>query len=127
MNKKYIISLDGNRIGTTNFEKADAPMGVVMGLISFETIDSPYIYFLNYCKNNNIKITENDPDLECIFTQSIEGLKVFNETGIEIKGVGANIYAFKDDGYYIDVFGIPYPFYEEEFPHHREAYEKQFS
>lgn len=32
----------------------------------------------------------------------------------------------KEDGDEIDVFGIPYPFYGDEFPHHQEAYRNQF-
>ena len=126
MSKKYILCLDGKRIGVTHFESADAPMGVVMGVIDFEGIESPYLFFRNYCEENNIVINEDDPEYEAIFTQSIDGLRVFNEDGVEIKGVGATVSGFKEEGYYIDVFGIPYPFYREEFPHHREAYEKQF-
>ena len=125
--KKYIIKLDGKRIGTTNLEKADAPMGVVFGLINFEGINNPYQFLSNYCKNNNILINENDPEVEAIFTQTIDTLTVFNEEGIEIKGVGSAISGFKEEGYEIEILGIPYPFYEEEFPHHREAYDKQFS
>ena len=127
MTKKYIVNLDGKRIGTTCFEKADAPMGVAMGLIEFEGISNPYHLIRDYCKNNNVPLNENDPKLEAIFTQSIDGLTVFNEEGIEIKGESATISGFKEEGYYIDIFGIPYLFYGEEFPHHREAYDKQFS
>ena len=29
-------------------------------------------------------------------------------------------------GFEITIEGIPYPFYEEEFPHHRKAYEDMF-
>lgn len=126
MNKKYIVQLEGKRIGITYFERADAPMGVVMGKIIFEGIDSPYQLFRNYCKKENIAINEDDPKIGAIFTQSIQELKVFTEDGIEIKGAGATISGFTDEGYEIDVFGIPYPFYNEEFPHHRKAYDNQF-
>lgn len=34
---------------------------------------------------------------------------------------------FRDEGYGITILGVPYPCYGEEFPHHREAYEKQFA
>lgn len=126
MNKKYTVKLEGKRIGITYFERAGAPMGVVVGKILFEGIDSPYQLFRDYCKRNNIAINDNDPKLGAIFTQSIQGLKIFTENGVEIKGLGAAISGFKDEGYEIDVFGIPYPFYGEEFPHHREAYDNQF-
>jgi hypothetical protein len=124
MNKKYIVFLDNQRIGTTQFEKADAPMGVVMGLIEFEGVVSPYHLIHNYCENNNVTINEHDPECEVIFTQSIKGLKVFNEAGVEIKGEGVTVSGFQDEGYYINIFGIPYPFYGEEFSHHSEAYWK---
>lgn len=126
MNKKYLIKLDGVAIGYTHFESADAPMGVVMGKIIFEGVDSPYTMFKEHCIANEIELNEDDPDLEAIFTQSIDGLQVFRDDGLEIKGVGATIMGFKEEGYEIDVFGIPYPFYGEEFKHHREAYENQF-
>lgn len=126
MNKKYIVFLDNQRIGTTQLEKADAPMGVVMGLIEFEGVASPYHLFRNYCENNNVPINENDLEDEVIFTESIAGLKVLNEAEVEIKGVGITVSGSKNEGYYVDIFGIPYPFYGEEFSHHCEAYEKQF-
>lgn len=125
--KRYIIKLDGNRIGTTNLENADAPMGVVFGLINFEGINNPYQFLSNYCKNNNIPVNENNPEVESISTQTIDDLTVFNEDGIEIKGAGSAISGFMEEGYEIEIIGIPYPFYEEEFPHHCEAYDKLFS
>lgn len=33
MNKTYLIKFKNQTIGTTNLEKADAPMGVVFGAI----------------------------------------------------------------------------------------------
>lgn len=125
--EEYIITLEGKRIGTTKLEKADPPMGVVFGLIEFEEIDSPYNFILKYCKANNVALNEDDPKLEAIFTQEIDELLVFNRQGVEIKGIGSSISGFKQEGYEIEIFGIPYPFYEEEFPHHREAYDNHFS
>ncbi len=126
MEKKYRIELDGVPIGFTLFEAADASMGVVVGKIVFEGVESPYALFKEYCSANEVTLNEDDPKLEAIFTQSIDALRVFRDDGLEIKGIGATIMGFKEDGYEIDVFGIPYPFYEEEFKHHREAYENQF-
>ena len=125
--KKYIIEIDGQRIGTTRLEKADPPMGVVFGLIEFEGIDNPYKFISHYCDINGIPVNENDPNLEAIFTQSIEGLSVFNEDGFEVKGVSSGISGFKDEGYEIEIIGISYPFFEEEFPQHVEEYANQFS
>jgi hypothetical protein len=50
----YNILLDNKLIGTTKLEKADAPMGVVLGEISFIGIDDPYNFFKSYCTKNNI-------------------------------------------------------------------------
>lgn len=46
MKKTYDIKLSGVKIGTTDFEFADTPMGVVHGKINFENVKSPYE--LNY-------------------------------------------------------------------------------
>lgn len=125
LDKPYTLILDGKLIGTTYFEKADAAMGVVMGRVHF-SIDSPYRFIRDYCKEHSVPLNTDDPENEAVFTQSIEGLKILTEKGCEIIGVGATISGFAEEGYYIDVFGIPYPVYEEEFPHHMEAYDKQF-
>jgi hypothetical protein len=126
MNKKYRIELAGKPIGYTYFESSDAPMGVVIGKVHFEEVKSPYALFKEYCTANEIELNEDDPESEAIFTQSIDRLRVFRDDGLEIKGGGATISGFKEEGYEIDVFGIPYPFYGEEFKHHRDAYENQF-
>lgn len=97
-----------------------------MGKIIFDEVVSPYQLFSKYCKENDIPVNEDDPKQEAIFTQSIDELKVFTEDGIEVKGIGATLYGFKYEGYYIAVFGIAYPFYGEEFPHHCDRYDKQF-
>ena len=54
MNKKYNIELNKVKIGTTDFEFADVPMGVVHGKIYFENIESPYEFFKNHCNKFNI-------------------------------------------------------------------------
>jgi hypothetical protein len=124
--KTYIVELNGKRIGTSLLDKADAPMGVVFGSIEFEGISRHYEFLSNYCRDNNVQLNEDNPELEAIFTKTINGLSVFNEEGVEIKGVGSAISGFLDEGYEVEILGIPYPFYEEEFPHHRETYENQF-
>ncbi|WP_430413182.1 hypothetical protein [Kordia sp.] len=127
MNKTYKIHLNGILIGTSELEKADAPMGVAFGLIVFNRIESPYEFFKEYCLKNNIVINTDDPEFEFIDTQVISGLKVFRQDGLEIKGVAGNaITGMKRDGYEISILGINYPFYEEEFPHHVKEYENLF-
>ena len=45
--KEYKIFLDDNLIGTTNFEFADASMGVVFGKVNFIDIENPYFFSKN--------------------------------------------------------------------------------
>ena len=128
MSKLYNITLSGTLIGTSELEKADAPMGVAFGLIEFNGIESPYEFFKEYCLKNNIVINTDDPEFEFIDTQVMSELKVFRQDGMEIKGVAGNVITgMKDEGYEISILGIPYPFYEEEFPHHVKEYENMFN
>ena len=46
---------------------------------------------------------------------------------MEIKGVGNQISGMDSDEFEISLEGVPYPFYEEEFPHHVKAYYNQFN
>lgn len=43
--KKYSVELNEKYIGYTFLEKHNASMGVVMGKIFFEEIESPYDFF----------------------------------------------------------------------------------
>ncbi|WP_398455844.1 hypothetical protein AB3466_06695 [Sphingobacterium thalpophilum] len=45
-------------------------------------------------------------------------LKVINLNGIEIKGQGANFEEMDNDVFVLTILGVPYPFFEGEFPHH---------
>lgn len=127
MNKTYNVLLDGQEIGTTQLEKADAPMGVAFGLIEFIDVESPYQLFKEYCSKNGVTINTYDPKFEFIDTQVITGLKVLRNDGLEIKGEAGNaISGMKEEGYEISILGIGYPFYEKEFPHHVKAYKEMF-
>jgi hypothetical protein len=124
----YRVELDGKMIGETEFEFADPPMGVVFGKIRFTTVDRPYSLFKDHCTSCGITINQDEEDIGLIDTPTIAGLKVFRADGIEIAGVpGASVIGFDDDGYEITILGVPYPFYEEEFPHHAKAYEERFA
>ena len=113
-------------IGTTKLEKADAPMGVVFGVI--EPCDSKFGYdFLKgYCKKNQIDLSDDYPEEKLISTRTIDKLKIINEKGVEIKGVGNQISGMDNDEYEITLEGVPYPFYEKEFPHHVKEYHNMF-
>ncbi len=126
MNKIYSIYIDGVLIGTTQLEKADAPMGVVFGEMKSEDKIIDYNFIKDFCKSKNIELTADYPDDKLISTKTIESLSVQNEKGIEIKGLGNEICGMDSAGFEIILVGIPYPFYEEEFPHHVKFYNDMF-
>lgn len=124
----YRVVLDGKTIGETELEFADPPMGVVFGKIRLTVGDSLYSLFKAHCTSQEIPRNQDEEEIELIDTPTIDGLKVFRSDGIEIAGVlGASVSGFRDDGYEIAILGVPYPFYEEEFPHHTKAYEDRFA
>lgn len=124
--KTYNILLDDKIIGTTELEKADAPMGVVFGDIKLNDISSGYEFFKSYCVTNGIEIINDYPEDKLIATSDIPKLKIINSNGIEIKGQGTSIDGMDTDIFEVTILGVPYPFYEEEFPHHVKAYENKF-
>lgn len=126
MSGKYKILLENKEIGTTDFEKADAPMGVVFGRLNFKSENLNYKIIKDYCIKNGIEIAMDYPEDKMISTFSIPSLKVLNCDGIEIKGIGNKISGMDKEEYEIEIFGIPYPFYGEEFPNHVAKYENMF-
>lgn len=126
MNKIYKIELNGILIGTSDLEKGDAPMGVVLGELKFAESKFGYDFIKNYCLEKKIELAYDYPEDKMISTMSISELKVTNANGIEIKGIGNQISGMDNEEYEISIFGIAYPFYEEEFPHHVEHYENMF-
>jgi hypothetical protein len=69
---RYDIFLDDLIIGTTELEKADAPMGVVFGQIQFNNIISGYDFFKKYCLENNIELADDYPEDKLISTRTID-------------------------------------------------------
>jgi len=124
--KLYDILLDNKKIGMTELEKADTPMGVVFGKIKFINIISGYDFFRTYCLTNDIEIISDFPDDRFITTTNIPNLRVIDLNGIEIRGQGVNIGGMDSDCFEVTIWGVPYPFFAEEFPHHMRAYEDQF-
>lgn len=122
----YTISLDGEVIGSTDFEKADAPMGVITGKVFFNNDSFDYAYFKQYCIDREVQITLDDSESRAIGTSSIPGLIVTTKSGKEIKGAGTYIEGMDSHFFEVTVVGFPYPDYELEFPHHVKAYEEQF-
>ena len=122
MNKKYNIELNKVKIGTTNFEFADVPMGVVHGKIYFENIESPYEHFKNHCTKFDVQLIDNDSNLKSIDTGIIPDLKVFLENGIELIGWGASIIGMDNVEYEIQFSGISAEIMQTEFKHHFDEY-----
>ena len=121
----YDIFLDNIKIGTSMFERADAPMGVVSGNIKFIGKPLTFDTISKYCKDNNIVVDEH-PANKFISTQTIPALMARNEKGSEIKGIGCYLTGMDGEDYEITIIGIPYPFYEEQFPDHVKKYREQF-
>ena len=128
MTKKiYNIFLEDNKIGTTELENADPPMGVVFGQIHFVNISSGYDFFKTYCVANNIEIIADFSDEKLIATGHIPNLKVVDQNGIEIIGLqGINVEGMDTDVFQITILDISNPPFEEEFAHHRKAYDEKF-
>jgi len=123
--KKYIIKLGSDIIGYTLFESHDASMGVVIGRIIFQIDEKPFEFLKSLSNNEDVTMNEIDHNSQFI-SASFENITIKSELGTVIKGIGISIIGMEEE-YDLEVIGIPYPFYEEEFPHHREAYDKQFS
>jgi len=124
--KRYDIFLDDKIIGATELEKADATMGVVFGSMLLCNISSGYEFFKSYCMTNGLEINSDYPEDKLITVSDIPTLKIIDSDGVEIIGQGTSISGMDSDVFEIAILGIPYPFYEEEFPHHVKAYEDQF-
>lgn len=122
----YKIYIDNLLIGTTKFEKADPPMGVVFGAIN-PIVQFDYVSLKYLCKTKSIKIETEYQEDKFLSTLSSELVKVVNSQQMEIKGIGNQISGMDKFGYEISIIGIPYPFYEEEFPHHVKEYENRFN
>ena len=72
MKKEYTIFLSNENLGTTRLEKADAPMGVVFGEISFTKTNVGYDFIKEYCKSNGIELATDYPEDKLISTRTID-------------------------------------------------------
>ncbi|PHQ28505.1 hypothetical protein CJ305_14525 [Leeuwenhoekiella nanhaiensis] len=114
--------LDATKIGTTRFEYADVPMGVLNGKINFLNIESPYALFRNHCKRHKVQINEDEPMYKFIDTIVIHQLKVYFENGIELTGWGAAITGMDSEEYEIQFGGISPELMQREFKHYYDEY-----
>ena len=129
MSITFTIKLEEQIIGTTDFEFADIPMGVVYGKINFINIESPYLLFKNYCLANNIQINYDSETEKLIDTFIIPNLKVYyNDFQDELKGWGAAITGseFLDNEIYFEIQfgGVVSETMSTLFEHHFDEYFK---
>ena len=125
MDTKYTLELDGVKIGYTEFEYADPPMGVVHGKIIFDGIESPYDFFLNHCRKFNIEITTDFPEDKLITTCIIPQLKIILENGNQLQGWGGTIEGVDSDGFEIQFGGVSSELMQTEFRDHFKKYYEQ--
>ena len=126
MKRLYTLELNNKRIGFTEFEYADTPMGVVYGKITFEEIESPYELFKNHCVKYNVQINSDDFNERFIDTVVIPQLKVYLKNGKELKGWGGAITGMDSDDFEIQFGGISSELMQTEFEHHyKKYYEKE--
>ena len=110
------------RIGTTYFESADTPMGVVHGKIIFDNIDSPYKLFRDHCIKFKVQINDDEPKYKFIDTVVIPELKVYLENGTELIGWGGAITGMDNEEFEIQFGGVSWQLMQKEFKHHYEEY-----
>ena len=112
--KEYKIFLDDVLIGTTNFEFADVPMGVVYGKVNFIDIENPYFFFKKYCDKNDIDYQFID-DEKYIHTFELKLIKISNNSDF-IRN-GASFCGFNED-FQIEMYNISFKIMKSEFLNH---------
>ena len=112
--KEYKIFLDEILIGTTNFEFADVPMGVVYGKVNFIDLKNPYFFFKKYCDTNDIDYHFID-DEKYIQTFELKLIKRSNNSDFIING--ASFCGFNED-FQIEMYNISSKIMKSEFLHH---------
>ena len=112
--KKYKTFLDDVLIGTTNFEFADVPMGVVNGKVNFIDFKNPYFFFKKYCDSNDIDYQFID-DEKYIQTFELKLIKISNNSDF-IRN-GASFCGFNED-FQIEMYNISSKIMKSEFLHH---------
>ena len=113
--KEYKIFLDEILIGTTNFEFADVPMGVVYGKVNFIDFKNPYFFFKKYCDTNDIDYHFID-DEKYIQTFELKHIKINRSDSYFIRN-GASFCGFDED-FQIEMYNISSEIMKSEFLHH---------
>lgn len=124
---RYNIFFNKERIGTTQFEQADAPMGVVFGKINFDIdisdANSEYDFIKNFFIKNKIEYIDYQED-KIITTMNIPDLQIISEEGILMnKHEGISISGMAGEGFEITVLGLEQ--LNILFPNHSKAYHEK--
>jgi hypothetical protein len=123
---KYRIFLGEKEIGRSGLESGDPPMGVAYGKIDFIAGIDAYPFFKKYCQENNIELTLDDEAVAALSTADLTNLRVLKEDGYRIEGEGGSYIEGMGNDFSVNILGIAYPFYGEEFPNLVKLYEDQF-
>jgi len=123
---KFRIMLNGEKIGESDLENGDPPMGVVFGKAILTVPGSPTSFILEYCKKQGIEITANDPSIPYFSTRDIPLLKILNDKNMEITGVGGTYFDGNDSELQVSILGIESDVYDKEFPGYYKRYEAGF-
>jgi hypothetical protein len=119
----YQIWLADTLIGTTLLEKADPPMGCVIGQIVPIINDFGYDFIKRTYVAHQIGFAFDYPEDKVIVTFKNDLLSVVTPEGKVMESLGNQIGGMEDEGFNIRIEGVPYPFYAEEFPKHCADYE----
>lgn len=121
----FKILLDDKLIGTTLLEKADVPMGVLFGQITFDNVDNAYSFFKAYCLKNQIGFTDDKQD-KFLTTRHISNLKVFDSENTEIKGSAVSVSGQGSKDFEIIIEGVPHNIFSFKFQNHINHYKNLF-
>lgn len=121
MNREFKIFLDDIFIGTTNFEFADVPMGVVYGMVKFDNIDDPYLFLKQHYLSKNLQFDFDDN--KGFLTSEIQKvIKIFfNENNTQLLGWGAFLSGIKNE-FEITFLGLNSDIMKSEFNKHYNDY-----
>ena len=97
------------KIGTTNLELGDPPMGVAFGQLLVTKEYEPYMAHIEHQKFLSVLCED--------------GTNVTGQGGIVINDLSDEMAPEEIE---IEILGISYPLYGQLFPHHVAAYENQF-
>jgi hypothetical protein len=113
----FTVKLGAEIIGVAELEGGDPPMGVAFGRMTPTAVYS-------HVKAQHAIHEEIGGAIPGLTVEDSTGTKLECSGGVQIADYSE---ALGENGLQVFVYGIPYRRYEELFPHHVDAYKKQFS